>query len=56
MQVQALDHVNVITGDLEGTCAFYHELLGLERRDGPPPPRSRKSIRLRRGLVRSLTM
>lgn len=37
MQVQALDHVNVITGDLEGTCAFYHELLGLERRDGPPP-------------------
>lgn len=37
MRVLALDHVNVITGDLDGTCAFYTQLLGLERRDGPPP-------------------
>ena len=37
MQVNALDHVNVITSDLERSCAFYTGLLGLERRDGPPP-------------------
>ncbi len=37
MQVNALDHVNIITADLDGTARFYAELLGLERRDGPPP-------------------
>ncbi len=37
MKVNALDHVNVITADLDGTARFYAELLGLERRDGPPP-------------------
>ena len=37
MRVDALDHVNVITADLEGTVRFYAELLGLEPRDGPPP-------------------
>lgn len=37
MQVEALDHVNIITGDLDGTANFYAELLGLERRDAPPP-------------------
>ena len=37
MQVEALDHVNIITDDLDGTARFYEELLGLERRDGPPP-------------------
>jgi catechol 2,3-dioxygenase-like lactoylglutathione lyase family enzyme len=37
MTVQALDHVNIITSDLDGTCNFYTELLALERRDGPPP-------------------
>lgn len=37
MKVNALDHVNIVTADLEGTAAFYQELLGLERRDGPPP-------------------
>lgn len=37
MRVNALDHVNIITGDLDGTSAFYAELFGLERRDGPPP-------------------
>ncbi|WP_120077295.1 VOC family protein [Aurantiacibacter odishensis] len=37
MQVEALDHVNIITDDLDGTANFYAELLGLERRDAPPP-------------------
>lgn len=37
MQVEALDHVNIITGDLDGTAGFYAELLDLDRRDAPPP-------------------
>jgi catechol 2,3-dioxygenase-like lactoylglutathione lyase family enzyme len=37
MKVNALDHVNIITADLEATCDFYAELLSLERRDAPPP-------------------
>ena len=37
MRVEALDHVNVITADLEGSVRFYAELFGLEPRDGPPP-------------------
>ena len=37
MHVNALDHVNVITANLDGTAAFYEQVLGLERRDGPPP-------------------
>lgn len=37
MRVDALDHVNVITADLQGTVRFYAELLELEPRDGPPP-------------------
>lgn len=37
MHVEALDHVNIITDDLDGTAAFYADLLGLERRDAPPP-------------------
>jgi catechol 2,3-dioxygenase-like lactoylglutathione lyase family enzyme len=37
MTVQALDHVNIITGDLDKSCTFYQELLDLERRDAPPP-------------------
>ena len=37
MKVNALDHVNIITADLDGTCDFYDELLNLERRDAPPP-------------------
>ena len=37
MHVEALDHVNIITADLEGTARFYTELFGLEPRDGPPP-------------------
>ena len=37
VKVAALDHVNIIPGDLDGTARFYGELLGLERRDAPPP-------------------
>jgi catechol 2,3-dioxygenase-like lactoylglutathione lyase family enzyme len=40
MKVNALDHFNVIAADLDGTARFYADVLGLERRDGPPglPP------------------
>ena len=37
MNVEALDHVNIITDRLDDTARFYGELLGLERRDAPPP-------------------
>lgn len=37
MQVNALDHVNIITDRLDETAEFYRDLLNLERRDGPPP-------------------
>ena len=37
MRVNALDHVNIITADLDGTARFYAELFGLERRNAPPP-------------------
>jgi catechol 2,3-dioxygenase-like lactoylglutathione lyase family enzyme len=37
MRVNALDHVNIITADLDGTARFYSELLGLKRRNAPPP-------------------
>jgi catechol 2,3-dioxygenase-like lactoylglutathione lyase family enzyme len=37
MRVNALDHFNVIAADLDGTARFYAEVLGLERRNGPPP-------------------
>jgi catechol 2,3-dioxygenase-like lactoylglutathione lyase family enzyme len=37
MKVNALDHVNIITGDLDGTSKFYAELFNLARRNPPPP-------------------
>lgn len=37
MRVNALDHFNVITPDLDGSAKFYADVLGLERRNGPPP-------------------
>jgi catechol 2,3-dioxygenase-like lactoylglutathione lyase family enzyme len=37
MKVVALDHVNIIAADLDGTAQYYAELLGLSRRDAPPP-------------------
>lgn len=37
MQVEALDHVNIITDRLDETAQWYADLLQLERRDAPPP-------------------
>jgi catechol 2,3-dioxygenase-like lactoylglutathione lyase family enzyme len=37
MRVNALDHVNIIVADLDGTARYYAELFDLERRDAPPP-------------------
>ena len=37
MKVNTLDHVNIVTGDLDGTARFYGELLGLDRRPAPAP-------------------
>jgi catechol 2,3-dioxygenase-like lactoylglutathione lyase family enzyme len=37
MKVNALDHINIITADLDGSARFYGELFNLERRNAPPP-------------------
>ena len=37
MQVEALDHVNIITAYVDRAAGFYADVLGLEARDGPPP-------------------
>ncbi len=37
MRVNALDHVNIISADLDGSARFYEEVFGLERRNAPPP-------------------
>ena len=37
MRVNRLDHVNIITDQLDATADFYAALLGLERRNAPPP-------------------
>ncbi|MFK7840870.1 MAG: VOC family protein [Sphingorhabdus sp.] len=37
MQVQALDHVNIITSDLDETAQFYTDMFGLVRRNAPAP-------------------
>ncbi len=37
MNVEALDHVNIITDKLDETADFYGKLLGLVRKDAPPP-------------------
>jgi catechol 2,3-dioxygenase-like lactoylglutathione lyase family enzyme len=37
MNVEALDHVNIITADLTGTAKYFADLLGLETRNGPAP-------------------
>jgi catechol 2,3-dioxygenase-like lactoylglutathione lyase family enzyme len=36
-RVEALDHVNIITSDLDGTARYYAEVFGLQRRNAPPP-------------------
>ena len=37
MQVNALDHINIITDRLDETAEFYRSLLDLERRNAPAP-------------------
>jgi catechol 2,3-dioxygenase-like lactoylglutathione lyase family enzyme len=37
MQVQSLDHVNIHTADVAALADFYTSLLGLTRRNPPPP-------------------
>jgi len=37
MRVNALDHVNIIVEDLDGSARYYADLFGLERRNAPPP-------------------
>jgi catechol 2,3-dioxygenase-like lactoylglutathione lyase family enzyme len=37
MQVNALDHINIITDRLDETAEFFRSLLDLERRNAPPP-------------------
>ena len=37
MPVERLDHINIITDRLDETAEFYRALLGLHRRDAPPP-------------------
>ncbi|GGC09500.1 hypothetical protein GCM10011494_30190 [Novosphingobium endophyticum] len=35
MQVSGIDHVNILTDELEKTAAFYENLLGLTRSENP---------------------
>lgn len=37
MQVERLDHINIITERLDETADWYARMLDLERRDAPPP-------------------
>lgn len=37
MTVEALDHVNIVTRDLDRAERFYRDLLTLETRAAPPP-------------------
>lgn len=37
MTVEALDHVNIVTPDLDRAERFYRDLLELETRAAPPP-------------------
>ena len=35
MQVSGIDHVNILTDDLEKTARFYEDILGLTRKENP---------------------
>ncbi|MBT5185709.1 MAG: glyoxalase/bleomycin resistance/extradiol dioxygenase family protein [Kordiimonadaceae bacterium] len=37
MKINALDHINIITDDLEGTARFFVDIFDLDLRDGPQP-------------------
>lgn len=35
MQVNGLDHINIVTHDLDGTARYYKDVIGLDPRDPP---------------------
>ena len=37
MTVESLDHINIVTADLDRAERFYRDLLRLETRPAPPP-------------------
>lgn len=37
MTVEALDHINIVTTDLDRAERFYRDLLALDSRPAPPP-------------------
>jgi catechol 2,3-dioxygenase-like lactoylglutathione lyase family enzyme len=37
MAVESLDHINIVTADLDRAEGFYRDLLRLETRPAPPP-------------------
>lgn len=37
MTVESLDHINIVTADLDRAEQFYRDLLELETRPAPPP-------------------
>lgn len=37
MTVEAIDHVNIVTDDLEGCARFYVDVIGLKRGGSPLP-------------------
>lgn len=37
MKINALDHVNIITDDLQATARFFVDIFDLDLRDGPAP-------------------
>ncbi|HLI65957.1 MAG TPA: VOC family protein [Caulobacteraceae bacterium] len=39
MRVNALDHVNIFTDDMDASAKYYAELLDLDVRNGPAPMR-----------------
>jgi len=38
MQVRGLNHINIVTADLDGTVDFYRSLLGMEAQTPPMAP------------------
>jgi len=53
MQVERLDHINIITDRLDETAEWYAQMLDLERRDAPPPmtPRTGQWMYDARGIA-----
>lgn len=44
MKLKALDHVNIITDNLDASAAFYKDLLGLDIRPAPPPLKAKWAL------------